>query len=155
MSLNFARRFALLALCAGLVAPAARLHAQPREPRPDIHPEFPIRGRESLSPPIVARPIHQCALAVHVSGAVPHSEVTVFANGNELVGKTTLWVGAGDVPLTRALKASDSVTARQTVNGVTSSPSLQPVTVTQVAAGDRRRIHSAEKCFGDDSSALV
>jgi hypothetical protein len=136
LALGLARRWALVSLCAGLGIPAASLRAQPREPPPAIHPEFPIRGRESLSPPIVARPIHQCALAVHVTGAVPHAEVTVFANGNELVGKGTLWVGAGDVALTRALKVNDSITARQTVNGVTSLPSLQPVTVTQVAASE-------------------
>jgi len=136
MTFPRAWRWALVSLCAGIAIPAVSLRAQPREPPPAIHPEFPIRGRENLSPPIVSRPIHQCALAVHVTGAVPHAEVTVFANGNEQVGKGTLWVGAGDVGLMRALKVNDSITARQTVNGITSLPSLQPVTVTQVSGAE-------------------
>src|SRR5687767_2515855 len=78
MTFPRAWRWALVSLCAGIALPAVSLRAQPREPPPAIHPEFPIRGRENLSPPIVSRPIHQCALAVHVTGAVPHAEVTVF-----------------------------------------------------------------------------
>ena len=113
---------------------AASVKAQPRDPDPAIHREFPVQGRENLSPPIVAKPIHQCALAVFVSGAVPHAEVNVFANGSELVGTKKLWIGSGEVPLTRPLKVNDVVTATQVVNGVKSLPSIQPVTVTSIAA---------------------
>jgi hypothetical protein len=133
MSSNFGRRLAVLGFCVCL-ASAAPLLAPPREPPPTIHPEFPIRGRDNLSPPIVGRPIHQCAMAVFVSGAVPHAEVSVFANTTELVGKKTLWIGAGDIGLMRALNVGDVITAQQTVNGIPSGHSIQPVTVTQVAA---------------------
>jgi len=109
--------------------------AQPRPGEPNLHPEFPVREPTNLSPPIVAKPIHECALAVHVSGAVPHALIEVLANGNEPIGKESLWLGEGDVQITRALKVGDTISATQRVNGISSAPSIQPVPVTAFPAG--------------------
>ena len=96
-----------------------------------FHPEFrPESGRE-LSPPVVYRPIYECAQAVHVSGFIPHARVKVFANGSELVGEAEPPFGFTDQPveLTRPLKFDESITATQTVEGLTSEHSIQPVKV--------------------------
>lgn len=121
---------------------------QPRPPEPNIHREFQVREPGDLSPPIVAKPINECARAVHVSGAVPHALIEVFANGNELVGKDATWVGQGDITLTRALKIGDVITAQQTVNGVVSHRSIQPVTVTAFAPGGLGRPEVAKEIWG-------
>ncbi|MFN2137984.1 MAG: transglutaminase domain-containing protein [Candidatus Promineifilaceae bacterium] len=98
-----------------------------REPR--IHPEFPVDGEEQLSPPIVSSPIYECAEAVNVYGFVPHATVEVFANGNDLVGSETPPFGFAQINLTRRLNLGESITATQTVNGVTSVQSYIPVIV--------------------------
>ena len=48
---------------------------------PQINGEFPVDER-NLSAPIVDHPIHECALAVHVSGFVPKAKIQVFAGGS-------------------------------------------------------------------------
>ena len=42
---------------------------------------FRIVDRSDLSPPIVWPPIHECALAVKVSGFISKATITVFADG--------------------------------------------------------------------------
>jgi outer membrane protein assembly factor BamB len=97
---------------------------------PGIHPNFPVRDRSNLSPPIVAPPIHNCALAVWVYGFVPSKKATVrvFANGS-IVGQDTPEVGFARIKLTRPLVLNESITATQTVGGITSGPSYDPVIV--------------------------
>jgi hypothetical protein len=118
------------------------------EPRPDVNRQFPVRERTNLSPPIVDWPIHDCARAVHVRSALGHAEVRVIANGSETVGKDRLWVGSGDVQLTRSLKINDVITAVQTVEGVDSLPSIQPVTVTAFPPGGLGRPEVATDIWG-------
>src|SRR5437588_3690497 len=67
---------------------------------PRINREFPIDER-NLPAPIVD-PVHECALAVHVSGFIPKATVTVLAGGVP-VGSDTPFVSYGDIKLTRAL----------------------------------------------------
>ena len=96
---------------------------------PRIDPEFPV-NEHTISAPIVHPPIHDCARVVHVSGFMSKALVKVFANGVE-VGKGTSLVGESDIPLSRALVDKESVTATQTVNGVTSDASDPAVPVTR------------------------
>lgn len=103
--------------------------AQPNDS--PFHPEFPPRSGDQLSPPAVAKPIYECAEAVHVAGFIPHARVEVFANGTELIGKDEPPFGFTDVPikLTRPLEFGETVSATQTIGGLTSSQSIHPVKV--------------------------
>lgn len=103
--------------------------------KPRIHPEFPIRDGAQLSPPVVGKPIHECAKVVHVAGFVPHATVSIFANVNEKVGEAAPPFAFADIPLTRALKLGEKITATQTVQGLTSVHSYIPVEVTSYPAG--------------------
>jgi len=99
-----------------------------------LNERFPVQDPSSLSPPIVAAPIHVCAKAVHVSGFIPHATIRVFANAVEVIGNATPYFGFADIALTRELNLGDAITATQEVNGVTSAQSWSPVTVTPYPA---------------------
>src|ERR1700682_4617496 len=94
---------------------------------PTINQRLPIKERSNLSPPIVEPPIHECALAVKVSGFVPKAMIHVFANGSELVGTANPKHGPAEVPLKRPLVLGDVITATQTVAGVTSVQSYDGI----------------------------
>ncbi|HYT73397.1 MAG TPA: DUF3455 domain-containing protein [Vicinamibacterales bacterium] len=93
----------------------------------DIHPEFPVNER-NISPPSVGRPIHNCARAVHVSGFIGKALIRVFADGVEVGKQNSTALSELDLPLTRALKLGEHITATQTVASVESVPS-DPVLV--------------------------
>ena len=120
------------ALCVLVLFPAADTLAQPDAPSSaEPHPQFPVDVGRQLSPPIVHKPIHECAEAVHVTGFIPHAVVRVYANGTELIGEAIPPYGFTEPPirLTRPLKLGEKVTATQTVGPNTSSHSTHPVTV--------------------------
>ncbi len=96
---------------------------------PQIHGEYPIESGVQLSPPIVAKPIHECAAAVHVYGFMPHAEVRVYANANELIGQATPDFAFADIALSRALVLGERISATQTVNNLDSAHSVDPVEV--------------------------
>src|SRR5215510_1237173 len=96
---------------------------------PQLNDRFPVKDPSNLSPPIVAPPIHECALAAYVYGFIPGATVSVFANGSELIGQANPVVGFAEIKLTRALVLGDSSTARQKVGGVKSGHSYDPVIV--------------------------
>jgi hypothetical protein len=96
---------------------------------PQINERFPIRDGENLSPPIVGPPIHECALAVSVSGFIPKATITVLADGVP-VGTDNPKHGPADIPLKRALILGESITATQTVGAITSGQSYDAVGVT-------------------------
>jgi len=98
-----------------------------------INGQFPVRSEATLSPPVVGKPIHVCAKAVHVSGFVPHATVRVLANGVD-VGSAVSFFGFEDIQLTRELNLGEHITATQEVNGTTSVPSNDAVTVTDYPA---------------------
>ncbi len=100
---------------------------------PRFHSHFPVSEPQHLGPPVVHQPIHECARAVHVSGFVPHARVEVFVNGTERVGRAEPPLGFADIPLTRALKRHEKVTATQRVEGVTSVQSYLAAEVTELA----------------------
>lgn len=52
---------------------------------PNLNDRFPIG--ESLSPPIVEKPIYECAEAAYVTGFVPHATVKVYADASELLAE--------------------------------------------------------------------
>ena len=94
-----------------------------------IHPDYPVESPDNLSPPIVEEPIYQCAQIVRVSGFVPGALVEVYANGVELLARVEPHFGFADIELSRSLDVGDTVSARQIVEGVTSSASWQPAVV--------------------------
>lgn len=110
-----------------------------------INDEFPIG--ESLSPPFVSSPIYECAEAVHVSGFVPHATVRVWAAGSELLADDAPVFGFADMPLKRALKVGESITATQTVNSIDSAQSPIPVIVQPL---DEGLVKTKKPDVGDD-----
>jgi hypothetical protein len=94
-----------------------------------IHPEFPIKKPDQLSPPMIHRPIHECAQAVLVYSFVPHAKVKVYAGGNELIGEAEPDFAFAEIPLMRTLKIGEMISATQTVENMVSMPTLNPVTV--------------------------
>jgi hypothetical protein len=97
------------------------------EPRPNEH--APIREGGQLSPPIVRKPIYECARAVHVEGFIPHALVVVYANKTEVVGHRHPYFSYDDIPLLRALVPGDQITATQSAFGLTSDQSYAKVGV--------------------------
>lgn len=97
------------------------------EPQKNEH--APLKEKGQLSPPIVRKPIYECAESVHVSSYIPHATVTVFANGVEVVGTDKPYTGEKDIALTRPLKKGESITATQQAFGFTSDHSYVPVVV--------------------------
>jgi len=95
------------------------------EPRPNK--QAPVKEGGQLSPPVVQKPIYECARAVHVDGFIPHATVTVYANGVEVIAKDQPYVGYADLKTSRALVVGDAITAVQQAFGLTSAPS--PVAV--------------------------
>lgn len=96
---------------------------------PSINERFPLKEPSQLSPPVVFKPIYECAEAVHVTSFIPHAEIIVYANGTEVIGTAHPPFGYADIVLTRPLKLGESITATQKVNTITSNHSVQPVIV--------------------------
>jgi hypothetical protein len=103
---------------------------------PDINDRFPLR--ESLSPPIIAHPVFECAEAVYVTGFMAHARVRVFANLSDLLAEEEPPFGFATMTLKRSVKAGESLTATQEVNGQPSPHSGLPVIV-QPLDGNRIR----------------
>lgn len=90
-----------------------------------INPKFPIRGTNGsvLSPPHVEQ-TNECSTHVYVDSFVPHATIRVFLNGPTLIGGPIApEFGFAAIQFTQALHVGDTITATQTVNGVTSAPS--------------------------------
>src|SRR5690348_7282124 len=90
-----------------------------------INPKFPIRGTNGtvLSPPHVEQ-ANECSTHVYVDSFVPHATIKVFLNGPTLIGGPVApEFGFAAIQLTQALHVGDTITATQTVNGVTSASS--------------------------------
>lgn len=102
-----------------------------REPR--IHEKYPIR--ESLSPPLIAGPVYECAEAVYVSGFVPHATVRVFADVNEQLAEITPQFGFANVVLNRPVSEGEKLTATQAVGMITSAHLDPPVIVVPLPDG--------------------
>lgn len=112
---------------------------------PNLNDRFPIR--EGLSPPVVAKPIYECAEAVHVSGVVPHATVRVYAGTTELLAETAPPFAFADFTLSRRLSVGESITATQTVGSLTSDHSIEPVIVQPL---DEGAIKNKKPDVGDD-----
>lgn len=97
-----------------------------------INERWPIRGEKgsALSPPHI-EPTNECSQSVYVDSFIPHAIITVFLSGSVIGGPFSTEFGFADVPLIHPLNVGDSVTATQTVNGVTSQPSA-PMIVGQM-----------------------
>jgi hypothetical protein len=96
---------------------------------PRSNKKAPVRKGGQLSPPMVRKPIYECARAVHVEGFIPHAVVTVYANGVEVIGHDKPYFGYADIKTSRALVPGDVITATQEAFGFTSAQSHSPVIV--------------------------
>ncbi|TWF80030.1 transglutaminase superfamily protein [Pseudonocardia hierapolitana] len=103
---------------------------------PRLNEDFPIR--ESLSPPVIRRPVVECAEALALSGFVPHAVVRVFTDVGELLGEENPPFGFTDVPLRRPVALGERLVATQTVANVDSGPSSPPVVVGALPEGQIR-----------------
>lgn len=87
---------------------------------PDVNERFPIR--ESLAPPIIDRPVFECAEAVHVSGFMAHARVRVWANGVDLLAEDEPPFGFAKMQLARPVAVGEVLTATQEAGGQLSAP---------------------------------
>ncbi len=106
---------------------------------PDINDRFPLR--ESLSPPLIAHPVFECAEAVYVTGFMAHARVRVFAGLNELLAEEEPPFGFAIIQLQRRVNVGESLTATQEVNGQISQHSVLPVIVEPL---DQNRIRNTK-----------
>jgi len=120
---NISKCAATLLLCVFVIGCANTGHVR-------INERFPVGKPGNLSPPIVDKPIHECAGAVHVRGFAPGALVEIWVGQAELVGTAIPDFGFADITLTRALALGESITATQTVNNVKSDYSSIPALVT-------------------------
>ena len=107
-----------------------------RAQEPAIFERFPVREPGNLSPPVVEGQIHECALAVQVSGFVPKALVEVFANGTEPIGKDSPKHEHDKIKLKRPLVPGDRITATQTIGPITSGTVLRPCRSYWLSAAD-------------------
>ena len=84
-----------------------------------------------LSPPIIKRPIYDCAEVIRFSGACRDSEITIYRNGSVVGQFPTFW-GFGTYTFTNPLSDGDVISATQTYENETSVQSRDPVTVAEV-----------------------
>jgi hypothetical protein len=103
---------------------ALALSASAQDRRVFINDRWPIQGPKgpTLSPPHI-EPTNECSQSVYVDSFIPHATITVFLSGAVIGGPIPTEFGFVDVPLMHPLHVGDQVTAKQTVNGVTSQPS--------------------------------
>ena len=123
------RKHSTLALLIALGSALIALGRPARADEPRLNEKFPIRNPAELSPPEVARPLHECGKSAYVFGAIPHAIVRVISNGGQVIGQANLHFGFGDVNLTRELLFNEQITAVQVVNAFTSVQSYVPVVV--------------------------
>ena len=122
-----ARFLHVVLVCSCILVLTASASAQKR--KIFINPKYPIEGDNGvhLSPPNV-EPTNECAKSVYVDSFVPGAEITVFQGGGTIIGGPFPTIfGFADVPLTVTLAVGESITAKQTVNGVTSAASAPMV----------------------------
>lgn len=86
-----------------------------------------------LSPPILDKPIYNCAKTVAFSGADSNAKIAIYVNGTQVV-KVPIWMGWGSIQLPSEVHTGDVVTAAQIVENRISEKSRDPVTVIVVPA---------------------
>jgi len=82
----------------------------------------------SLSPPIIGKPIYACAEVIAFSGADRDAKIIVYVNGTNVIEVNT-WMGWGEIQLPSALNNGDIVSAAQVINNRISEKTREPVTV--------------------------
>lgn len=86
---------------------------------------------KTLAPPIIQKPIYNCAEIIAFSGVSRDSTIIVYVNGKEVTSRKT-WLGWGSIKLPLSLKKGDVVSAVQVVNNRISSQTREPVTVIDI-----------------------
>ncbi|KAG8532565.1 uncharacterized protein KY384_002442 [Bacidia gigantensis] len=79
-----------------------------------------------LCPPIIQHPLFDNTDSMAISGILPGTTLKVFVNGTEQVYNQKIWLGFASVVVTRRLKVGEIISATQTINGMTSPPTLHP-----------------------------
>lgn len=85
----------------------------------------------TLSPPVIGKPIYDCAEVIAFSGADRDAKIIVYVNGAQRVEVNT-WMGWGEIQLPSALNSGDIVSAAQVVNNRISQRTREPVTVVNI-----------------------
>jgi hypothetical protein len=83
-----------------------------------------------ISPPTVMQPLYACAQGVSVRGVVPGAKVEIFLNGTLAASAHSEFGDVAGADFAEGVKDGDVVTARQTLDGVTSALS-HPVTAAE------------------------
>jgi len=86
------------------------------------------------SPPIIDKPIYNCAETSAFSGADRDAKIAVYVNGSQIT-QVSIWMGWGSTKLPAALHTGDVVSAAQIVGNHISEKSRAPVTVTVIPPG--------------------
>jgi len=88
----------------------------------------------SLSPPIIDKPIYNCAEMIAFSGADKNATIAVYVNGTQVI-QVPIWMGWGSIKLPSAVHTGDVVSAAQIVGNHISEKSRDPVAVTAIPPG--------------------
>ena len=88
----------------------------------------------SLSPPIIDKPIYNCAEMIAFSGADKNATIAVYVNGTQVI-QVPIWMGWGSIKLPSAAPLGDVVSAAQIVGNHISEKSRDPVTVVVIPPG--------------------
>lgn len=78
---------------------------------------------ETLSPPSVHPPLHECGTALTVSGFVPGAAIDIYADNTRIGGGTSDSPWGQRFRVNPPLAAGQAITATQTADGETSNPS--------------------------------
>jgi hypothetical protein len=88
----------------------------------------------TLSPPVLDKPIYNCAQTIAFSGADRDAKIVVYVNGTKVM-QVPIWMGWGSIKLPSTLHGGDVVSAAQIVGNRISEKSRDPVTVSVIPAG--------------------
>jgi len=87
----------------------------------------------SLSPPVIDKPIYNCAQTIAFSGADRDSKIAVYVNGTQVI-QVPIWMGWGTIQLPSAVHTGDVVAAAQIVGNRISERTRDAVTVSAITA---------------------
>jgi hypothetical protein len=86
-----------------------------------------------LSPPVIGKPIYNCASIIAYGGADRTSKIYVYVNGTK-VKEVSTWMGWGEITLPTPLNTGDIVSAAQVIGDHISVQTREPVTVQSIPA---------------------
>jgi hypothetical protein len=126
-------RFPIACVLSAFVTAGILSSATAHADRVYIDPNYPVKGPSNLSPPNV-EVTNECSTHVYVDSFVPGASVEVFVNGVREAGPIVEKLAFHSFTLAHRLNTNDKVTAKQTVNGVTSHATNPPMVAGKMPA---------------------